>query len=38
MFRDAVFIHRGGDIGQSWSDGKKEEQNEILLIETALKA
>lgn len=37
IFRDAVFIPRGGDTGRSWSEEREGEQNEILVTKTALK-
>lgn len=37
IFRDAVFVHTGGDTGRSCSEEREGEQNEILVIKTAVK-
>lgn len=37
IFRDAIFIPRGGDTGGNWSEEREGEQNEMLVTKTALK-
>lgn len=37
IFRDAIFIPRGGDTGGNWSEEREWEQNEMLVTKTALK-